>query len=199
MFEIVLRLVFSLAAVIGLMLLVARFAQRRFEGRPGAVVSVVHRQPISKHASVAVVTVGSRVLVLGATEQQVQMITELDPLELVPFTAPTPAVAGEIDAPGEWVAEESLDVALPGLDHLDPRVARVAVPAAEATTGGMPFARLLRAESERRTQTQPALALVPASAPRQHGLGADSGPLAGSLLSPTTWRRAYAAVTGRAS
>jgi flagellar protein FliO/FliZ len=43
---------------------------------------VVQRQPLSRTSSVAVVTVGSRVLVLGTTEQQVQLLTELDADEL---------------------------------------------------------------------------------------------------------------------
>ena len=82
MLELVIRLVFSLAVVLGLLILVARVGAKRFRGATGALVHVVHRQPLSRGASIAVVTVGSRVLVLGATEQQVQLLTELDPEEL---------------------------------------------------------------------------------------------------------------------
>ncbi len=83
MLELTLRLVFSLAVVIGLLLVTVRLAGKRFSGGPDALVQVVHRQPLSRGSAVAVVTVGSRVLVLGTTEQQVTVLTELDPEELV--------------------------------------------------------------------------------------------------------------------
>ncbi len=82
MIELVVRLVFSLAVVVGLLLLLAKFSAKRFRGGSGALVQVVQRQPLSRTSSVAVVTVGSRVLVLGTTEQQVHLLTELDPDEL---------------------------------------------------------------------------------------------------------------------
>jgi flagellar protein FliO/FliZ len=80
--ELTLRLVFSLAAVVGLMLVLARVASRRFQGQSGAGVRVLHRQSLSRSASVVVVSVGSRLLVLGTTDQQVRVLTELDPDEL---------------------------------------------------------------------------------------------------------------------
>ncbi|WP_110180332.1 flagellar biosynthetic protein FliO [Nocardioides solisilvae] len=83
MLELTLRLVFSLAVVVGLLLLLARLGARRFKGGADALVRVVHRQPLSRTTAVAVVTVGSRVLVLGTTEHQVTVLTELDPEELV--------------------------------------------------------------------------------------------------------------------
>lgn len=84
MLELTLRLVVSLAIVVGLLLLLARFGARRFHGQAGALVRVVHRQPLSRTSAVAVVTVGSRVLVLGTTEQQVSILTELEPEDLEP-------------------------------------------------------------------------------------------------------------------
>lgn len=83
MTELALRLVFSLAIVVGLLLLIARFAGRRFQGKTGAVIQVVHRQQLSRGTGVAVITVGERVLVLGTTEQQVTLLTELEPDELL--------------------------------------------------------------------------------------------------------------------
>lgn len=76
------RLVCSLAVVVGLLLLLSRLAGRRFAGRAGAPVQVLHRQPISRGSSVSVVTVGTRILVLGATEQRVTLLAELEPDEL---------------------------------------------------------------------------------------------------------------------
>ena len=78
-----LRLVFSLAIVVGLLLLLTRFAGRRFQGKTGAVIQVVHRQQLSRGTGVAVITVGERVLVLGTTEQQVTLLTEMEPDELL--------------------------------------------------------------------------------------------------------------------
>ncbi|WP_127480791.1 FliO/MopB family protein [Nocardioides pantholopis] len=186
MFEILLRLVFSLAAVVGLMLLIARAAGKRFKGRPGAIVSVVHRQQISRHASVAVVTVGSRVLVLGATEQQVQMLAELDPLDLV---AAEEVGLAEVDGPADTAgyADEPVDLAVLGLHDRRGAAGRT-----------RSFAQILRAETEQPEGGAHRAERPVSMVPRTGSAPAD-GPLAGSLLSPTTWRRAIDAVTGRAS
>lgn len=82
MLELTLRLVFSLAVVLGLLLLIAKLGSRRFRGQHGALVQVLHRQPLTRGTSVSVVAVGSRVLVLGTTEQQVRVLAELDPDEV---------------------------------------------------------------------------------------------------------------------
>lgn len=82
MVELVIRLVFSLAVVLGMLILLTRFSAKKFRGGSDALVRVVHRQPLSRTSAVAVVTVGSRVLVVGTTEHQVQLLTELDPEEL---------------------------------------------------------------------------------------------------------------------
>ena len=82
MLELIIRLVASLAVVVGLMLLLARFMGKRYGARAGAQVQVLHRQPLSRSSSVAVITVGSRVLVVGTTDHQVSLLTELDPDEL---------------------------------------------------------------------------------------------------------------------
>jgi flagellar protein FliO/FliZ len=98
MLGLVVRLVCSLALVLGLLLLIARFAGRRFQGRAGAPVHVVHRQPISRGSSVTVVTVGTRILVLGSTEHQITLLTELEPDEIdLPVEEPEP-VDGEAPA-----------------------------------------------------------------------------------------------------
>lgn len=132
MLELTVRLVASLAIVVGLLLLMARFGARKFRGRSGALVHVVHRQPLSRTSSVAVVTVGTRVLVLGTTEHQVSILTELDP-------------------------EEIDDVEL---DTLDEDPAPASLPRAD----------------------KPMLA---------DPLAGARGPLAGSALSPQTWRQAF--------
>jgi flagellar protein FliO/FliZ len=166
--ELILRLVASLAVVVGLMLLLARFVGKRYGARAGAPVQVLHRQPLSRSSSVAVVTVGSRVLVVGTTDHQVSLLAELDPEELeVADPAATDlgtGLEGEVDGDGSPVLEV-------------PTVLRAATPARAAQPGAHRGAH--RAEVPRRDP--------------------DPGGLAGSVLSPQTWRQALAAATGKAS
>jgi len=81
--ELVLRVVFSLSVVLGLLWLIARVSSRRLRGsaHQGLVRTLV-RQPLSRGSSLAVVSVGERVLVVGVTEQQVNLLAELDPSEV---------------------------------------------------------------------------------------------------------------------
>lgn len=118
MLELTLRLIFSLAVVVGLLLLLAHFAGKRFKSGAGSLVQVVHRQALSRTSAVTVVTVGSKVLVLGSTEQSVTVLTELDPEELVTeeevaeallapstdarATAPDGVLAGSLLSPATW-------------------------------------------------------------------------------------------------
>lgn len=94
-----LRLLGSLAVVVGLLLLIARFAGRRFRTTNGAAIQVVHRQALGRGQGVAVVAVGTRVLVLGTTEQQVTLLAEVEPdevgLDLAEPLAVVPEDGGE--------------------------------------------------------------------------------------------------------
>jgi len=156
--ELTLRLIISLALVLGLMLLLARLVSRRTGGQRGDLVRVLHRQALTRGSSVSVVSVGSRVLVLGTTEQQVRVLAELDPGELDELDqAGTTAVAGE-PAPAPAGRPAAVLAPVRGAHRAD-------VPAVAPT-------------------------LLPARS---------SGPLAGSVLSPATWRQALAAATRRAS
>ena len=130
--ELAIRLVGSLALVVGLLLLIARTVNRRFKAPAGAAIQVVHRQALGRGQGVAVVSIGTRVLVLGTTEQQVTLLAEVEPDEI------------------------GLDLDAVGSD----------------ATAGDPVAF---------------------DAP-----GAHRGPLAGSVLSPQTWKQTLAAVTGQA-
>jgi len=94
MFELAIRLVFSLAVVLGLLFLLTKFGSRRFRGNKDALVQVVHRQHLSRGTAVSVVTVGSRVLVLGTTEHQVRVLAELDPDEVAEHLPET--IAGDV-------------------------------------------------------------------------------------------------------
>lgn len=86
--ELLLRLVVSLAVVIGLMLVAAWVVRRKggaalLGGGGRSPFTVVARQSLTKSASLQVVTIGDRALVLGVTEQSVTLLAEADP-ELFP-------------------------------------------------------------------------------------------------------------------
>jgi len=57
-------------------------AGRRGMRRRGASVEVIARHGLSRTSSLAVVRLGERALVLGVTEHQVTLLTEIDPAEL---------------------------------------------------------------------------------------------------------------------
>ncbi len=82
MLELTVRLLVSLSLVIGLLLLLARFGGRRFRGNRDSMVRVLHRHHLSRGSTISVVAVGSRLLVLGTTEHQVRVLTELEPEDL---------------------------------------------------------------------------------------------------------------------
>ena len=165
MLELTIRLIVSLSIVVGLLLLLARFGARKFRGSTGALVHVVHRQALSRTSSVSVVTVGSRVLVLGTTEQQISVLTELDPDELEIEDVAELALVADLEPSGlseQTVSTEVAEVApaapVPPRSH---RGSHRAAPAARNTTTAV------------------------------------TGPLAGSVLSPQTWRQAFSAVGAR--
>ncbi len=97
MLELTVRLVVSLSLVIGLLLLLAKLGGRRFRGKHDALVRVLHRHQLSRGSTVSVVAVGSRVLVLGATEHQVRVLTELDPEEIAGHEAAVLSLTETVD------------------------------------------------------------------------------------------------------
>jgi flagellar protein FliO/FliZ len=80
--ELVIRVVVSLGVVLGLFWAVTRLGARKLGGRDRALVRVRSRQALSRGSSLAVVEVGSRVLVVGVSDAGVRLLTELDPFEL---------------------------------------------------------------------------------------------------------------------
>jgi flagellar protein FliO/FliZ len=83
----VVRLVVSLAVVLVLLVVMARFAARRGlgghrPGQPSVSVEVLSRRALGRSSSVQVVQVGRQVMVLGVTEGSVSVLGELDPDEV---------------------------------------------------------------------------------------------------------------------
>lgn len=109
MVELVLRVTFSLAVVLGLFWLAARFASRRFSGGTRSLVRVVGRQALGRSASLAVVEIGGRVLVVGVSESGVRLLTELDPEEIeLPETDPAVVGTTVVNKAGLSKAKESV-------------------------------------------------------------------------------------------
>jgi len=183
MLELTVRLIASLAVVVGLLLLLAKVTGRRMRGRSGSLVQVVHRQPLSRSSAVAVVTVGTRVLVLGTTEHQVSVLTELDPDELA---ADLVLVPGEVDEDGE---PTSIPVIVPPTP-----IAPTNSASTHAVRGGARKAVAPRAGARKAVAPRAGARRSSTPNPSPH-----TGTLAGSVLSPQTWKQALAAATGKAS
>jgi flagellar protein FliO/FliZ len=99
LFELILRIGFSLLVVFGLMWGLARVARRGGVGRRGGgSLAVLNKQSLSRGSSVAVVQVADRALILGVTDTQVSLLgeTDLDAFghEPHPPRNPAPAVDG---------------------------------------------------------------------------------------------------------
>ena len=185
MIELTVRLVASLAIVVGLLLLTVKVGGKRFQARGGAPVRVVHRQALSRGSAVAVVEVGSRILVLGTTEHQVSLLTELDEGDVAGPATDAPVLRLErTPAPEDFAPElaAAMSGAAAPIDATDEPVAEDTAPTRRRGAGAHAAPRAPRPST--RPSTRPS---VPGA----------TGGLNGSVLSPDTWRQAVAAVRGR--
>ena len=162
-----LRVVVSLAAVLGLLWFIQRkVAKTGRVTRQAKHVTVVARQGIAGKASVAVVDVEGVRYVLGVTEQNVTVLGSGEAPQDAIVTAIAPAAVAE-EAPtfAQTLAAQPTVLAQPTL----------LVPAPAATP----------IDSPRRAAR--AAASAPAARPA-------AAPLAGSILSAATWKQAAAAM-----
>ena len=72
------RVLVSLAAVLGVMWVIARRMRGTAKARATKLIEVLGRQQVSKGASVAVVRIGEQALVLGVTDNQVTVLSDTD-------------------------------------------------------------------------------------------------------------------------
>jgi flagellar biosynthetic protein FliO len=104
------RVAVSLAVVLGLLVLAARFARRGplagAAGRSGARVEVVARQGLGRNASLVVVRALERALVLGVTESSVSLLADGDVslLDLADAPGTVRSVDGLDARPSAWKA-----------------------------------------------------------------------------------------------
>ncbi len=78
----IIRLVLSLAFIAVVLWFAARLAQKRGLGQGNGVIEVVARQRMGRASTVNVIRVADLVLVVGATEEQVTVLAEVDPVAL---------------------------------------------------------------------------------------------------------------------
>ncbi len=76
---VIIRLVLSLAFVGGVLWFAARLAKKRGLGQGNGVIEIVARHRLGRASTLNVVRVADVVLVVGATEEHVTLLTEMDP------------------------------------------------------------------------------------------------------------------------
>jgi flagellar protein FliO/FliZ len=99
----VIRLVLSLAFIGGVLWFAARVAQKRGIGQGNGLIEVVARQRMGRASTVSVVRIADRVLVVGATEEQVTLLAEMDGdvvADAVAERRPAVALPAPAGAPG---------------------------------------------------------------------------------------------------
>lgn len=74
----IIRLILSLAFVALVLFYAARLAKKRGLGQGNGVIEVVARQRMGRSSTVNVIRVADVVLVVGATEEQVTLLAEVD-------------------------------------------------------------------------------------------------------------------------
>src|SRR4051812_27221906 len=74
----IIRLILSLAFIAVVLLFAARMAKKRGLGQGNGLIEVVARQRMGRASSVNVVRIADVVLVVGATEEQVTLLAEVD-------------------------------------------------------------------------------------------------------------------------
>ena len=116
------RTMLVLVLVIGLLLLLARFARKfqvaggKLVAKPTGQIDVVSRRSLGKHMSLLVIRVSNRTFLVGQSSQQVTMLAELassdeqsEHVTLVPAGAEEVLIPGtvsgsEVNAAGAWDA-----------------------------------------------------------------------------------------------
>jgi flagellar protein FliO/FliZ len=74
----IIRLILSLAFIAVVLFYAARLAKKRGLGQGNGLIEVVARQRMGRTSTVNVVRIGDVVLVVGATEEQVTLLAEID-------------------------------------------------------------------------------------------------------------------------
>ena len=97
----IVRLVLSLAFIAVVLLFAARLAQKRGLGQGNGLIEVVARQRMGRTSTLNVVRIADVVLVVGATEEHVTLLAEVDAdaVEEALLDRRPPVRHGAVDAP----------------------------------------------------------------------------------------------------
>lgn len=173
-FFLVLRVLVSLAAVFGLLFYLRKRLLPRFGVPRAAQLSIVERQGLGPKSSVVLLDVAGRRYLLGVGESSISVLDS--------FEAPEPEVPDPLE---ETVAPATMA-----------ERSRAFAASLNAIRQGPATANEVRAVRADREAAKP----TGEAAPISPGRAVPSGALAGSILSPDTWRRAAAALRpGRGS
>ena len=168
-FFLLLRVLVSLAAVFGLLFYLRKRLGARFGAPAAAQLNLVERRNLGPRSSVVLLDVQGRRYLLGVAESSISVLDSFEAPE--PVSAPAPEIADG----STTVAERSRAFAQ-SLLNVRPGSVSPDGPDAAAPHPDAPHAGT----------AQPAGAVSVQDAA--------TGPLAGSILSPDTWRRAAAAL-----
>jgi flagellar protein FliO/FliZ len=98
----IIRLILSLGFIAVVLLWAARLAKKKGLGQGSGLIEVVARQRMGRSSTVNVVRIADVVLVIGATEEQITLLAEVDSeavdSALAERRIPAPRVAGEAAA-----------------------------------------------------------------------------------------------------
>lgn len=205
--ELVGRLLISLAVVIGLIYVVARRMRggRRRALRTDRLIDILGRQNLTRASSVAVVRVADRALIVGVTDSSVRVLGELE-LDAVQATlVERDPSARRGSAPRDpmprrpSVGDTADDVASDDREFADITAGFAdpdeSIPASPAELAGTLTAADIEAIRARRAPVGGYV--IPDGPARAAGrtrkaradAAPQTGPLAGSALSPATWRQ----------
>jgi len=129
----IIRLVLSLAFIGGVLFYAARLAKKRGLGQGNGVIEVVARHRLGRASTLNVVRIADVVLVVGATEEHVTLLAEMDP------EAVEAALAER--RPARLPAAPEADGAEQGPDGAAPRPAVVAARTSSGALAGSVFDR----------------------------------------------------------
>lgn len=194
-----LRVIVSLGAVFGALFVAHRWITKGRPGKPrGKSIGIVARQGLGTKAGVAIVDAGGRRYLLGVTEHAVTVLDHL-------------GAAETDDGRVAVVSTASVPLVAPATTPFDRELQRAAgtgtggvpvVVGPDAGPSGPPTQTISLPHAARQPMQQPAafptrraaLAAEDARAAADRARAAKASPLAGSVLSPETWRQTAAAL-----
>ena len=99
----IIRLILSLVFIGAVLLYAARLAKKKGLGQSNGLIEVVARQRMGRASTINVVRIADVVLVIGATEEQITLLAEVDELDRAASAPADLLVNGTLIARGEVV------------------------------------------------------------------------------------------------